>query len=125
MPTKQQDKESHAKSIRIRFAGQELWGRLGENLRQALLRQQVSPHNQSAYLSCQGIGSCGTCAVEIIRGDAGPVTFMERWRLNFPPHTAGVKPMRLACQIKLKEPLEIRKSSGFWGPLQRSGVGKK
>ena len=33
--------------------------------------------------------------------------------------------MRLACQIKLKEPLEIRKWPGFWGPKQRGGAEEK
>ena len=125
MSTKQPSEKSREKRIRIRFDGKELWGRLGDNLRQVLLRQRVSPHNHAAYLSCQGIGSCGTCAVEVLQGDAGPVTMMERWRLHFPPHTAGPKPMRLACQIKLKEPLELRKWPGFWGPLQSAEAEKK
>ena len=97
------------------FDKQKLEANSGENLRRVLLRHQRSPHNASSYISCQGIGSCGTCAVEIINGDAGEVTLMERWRLRFPPHKKGPDPMRLACQVTITQDLHIRKHSGFWG----------
>ena len=87
----------------------------GENLRQILLHHKHSPHNSNSYISCQGIGSCGTCAVEVFDGDAGEVTFMERWRLCFPPHKIGPNPMRLACQVTVTQDIHIRKHTGFWG----------
>ena len=90
----------------------------GENLRQVLLRHQDSPHNANSYISCQGIGSCGTCAVEVIDGDAGEITFMESWRLRFPPHKKGPGPMRLACQVTITQDLRIRKHAGFWGAFR-------
>ena len=87
----------------------------GENLRKVLLRNNLTPHNRSFFFSCQGIGSCGTCAVEVIRGHAGPVTGMEKWRLRFPPHKSGPHPMRLACQVSVSTDLEIKKWPGLWG----------
>ena len=89
--------------------------RKGENLRRVLMQNQRAPHNANPYISCQGLGSCGTCAVEVLKGDAGKVTFMERWRLRFPPHKQGPQPMRLACQITITEDLHLRKHTGFWG----------
>lgn len=94
----------------------------GMRLRSALLGAGRSPHNQSHLLSCQGIGSCGTCAVEVVAGDAGPVTKMEHWRLAFPPHRLGAVPMRLACQVRVHHDLEVRKWPGLWGPLPTPGA---
>ena len=97
-------------------------GHKGQNLRDLLLQQGLKPYNQSKYASCQGFGSCGTCAVEVITGDAGPITKMEKWRLRFPPHRNGPNPMRLACQITLQGDLVLKKWPGFWGSkrLQRA-----
>ena len=101
--------------IKVTFDKITICAQKGQTLRRALLQKGCPPHNQSPYASCQGIGSCGTCAVEIIAGDAGPITTMERWRLRFPPHRSGPNPMRLACQIKLQDDLIIKKWPGFWG----------
>lgn len=88
----------------------------GTTLRSALLAGAASPHNQSHLVSCQGLGSCGTCAVEVLAGEVGAPTAMERWRLAFPPHRDGPTPMRLACQVRVTADLEVRKHPGFWGP---------
>jgi ferredoxin len=64
-------------------------------------------------MNCTGIGSCGTCAVEI-HGEVGPLTAMERWRLAFPPHHPS-RGLRLACQVKVTSDLVVIKHSGFWG----------
>lgn len=99
----------------VYVGGQKIEARKGDNLRRVLIRNHSSPHNANAYISCRGIGSCGTCAVEIVDGDAGEVTFMEKWRLRFPPHKIGPNPMRLACQVTITQDLHIRKHAGFWG----------
>lgn len=99
----------------VYFDGQQIEANIGENLRSALLRHNCSPHNAKSFISCQGLGSCGTCAIEVVDGDAGVVTHMERWRLRFPPHKDGPNPMRLACQVTVAEDLKIRKHMGFWG----------
>ena len=92
-----------------------LEAKTGENLRKVLLRNHHSPHNAHFAISCHGLGSCGTCAIEVVEGEVGEATFMERWRLRFPPHKVGPNPMRLACQITVTKDLHIRKHFGFWG----------
>ncbi len=86
----------------------------GTRLRRALLDAGMSPHNGEArWLNCKGFGSCGTCAVEI-SGTLHPLTRMERWRLNFPPHRRASH-LRLACQVEVTSDLEVTKHEGFWG----------
>jgi hypothetical protein len=44
--------------------------RRGELLRTALLRKGATPHNDwSRLICCRGLGTCGTCAVEITSGE--------------------------------------------------------
>ncbi|CAJ1967446.1 unnamed protein product [Cylindrotheca closterium] len=94
----------------------------GEVLRRALLRRGVSPHNGRARLiNCRGLGTCGTCAVEIEGNDDAIVpaerNTKERLRLNFPPHGSPDQSpnLRLACQVQVKDDIVIRKRTGFWG----------
>eukprot|EP00980_Cylindrotheca_fusiformis_P030627 scaffold25127_cov132-Cylindrotheca_fusiformis.AAC.1 len=97
----------------------------GEVLRTALLRQGISPHNgKSRLINCRGLGTCGTCAVEIDKeGNGGSVepkdrTRKEHLRLSFPPHgSPNQSPnLRLACQVQVQEGnITIRKRTGFWG----------
>lgn len=74
----------------------------GATLRTAMLQAGVTPHNgRAALINCRGLGTCGTCAVEV----QGPVepqqwTAAERLRLHFPPHAPpGNQRLRLACQV--------------------------
>ncbi len=86
----------------------------GENLRRLLKRNGLPPYNGAArWLNCKGMGTCGTCAVEI-KGDVTPKTKVEQWRLNFPPHNE-TNGLRLACQCKVLGDLEVVKYEGFWG----------
>jgi ferredoxin len=51
----------------------------GANLRGALLTNGATPHKGFAKIAnCQGNGACGTCVVEILRGDTNPPTIMEK-----------------------------------------------
>ena len=88
----------------------------GELLRTALLRRGLSPHNNNSQLiNCRGLGTCGTCAVEV-RGDVEPseASARERLRLNFPPHE--LRPdLRLACQCTVHGDVVVSKFEGFWG----------
>ena len=92
----------------------------GTLLRTAMLRSGVSPHNEGARLiNCRGIGSCGTCAVEV-EGAVEPPTrsARESLRLSLPPHTAGnteARGLRLACQCTVQGDVRLRKNDGFWG----------
>ena len=101
----------------IRFEGQTIQAAAGQTLRQALHEAGCSPHNGSSrWFNCKGLGSCGTCAVEVLGGPTPALTRMERWRLSFPPHEAAPG-LRLACQLQLVEgqALQVRKHEGFWG----------
>ena len=87
--------------------------RRGELVRSALLKRGVSPHNKGAQtINCRGLGTCGTCAVDI-DGEVTPRTNIERTRLSLPPHTNPS--LRLACQCRVHGDLVIRKYDGFWG----------
>ena len=92
----------------------------GELLRTAALRQGVvSPHNGRAnVINCRGLGTCGTCAVEV-QGDIFPKTrnSIEAVRLSCPPGhgSSREKPLRLACQVQVKGDLVVTKRTGFWG----------
>lgn len=94
----------------------------GELLRTAALRRGiVTPHNgQSKLINCRGLGTCGTCAVEISEeGKVEPATrnTKENLRLSFPPHNPERQSplLRLACQVQVRGDLNVTKRSGFWG----------
>jgi ferredoxin len=91
----------------------------GETVRTAALRRGiVSPHNGKARLiNCRGLGTCGTCAVEI-EGQVHPTerSQAEKLRLSFPPHGGSQSSaLRLACQVQVLGDIAITKRTGFWG----------
>lgn len=89
--------------VQVEFRGRQLQAQRGSTLRTALLEAGVTPHNGRATLiNCRGLGTCGTCAVEV-RGQVEPPqwTTQEQLRLNFPPHAPpGNQQLRLACQVR-------------------------
>ena len=95
----------------------------GEILRSALLKRGVSPHNgNSRLINCRGLGTCGTCAVEITPASKGGIIPMERsvkenLRLSFPPHNSASQApnLRLACQVQICDDVTVVKRDGFWG----------
>lgn len=86
-----------------------------QSLRDALIQAGRPPHNASRFASCQGFGTCGTCAVHI-EGDVEPKSpaAIEAWRLGFPPHKRE-SGLRLACQVKPCGDLKVTKHPGYWG----------
>mmetsp|Transcript_8021 Transcript_8021/g.16419 ORF Transcript_8021/g.16419 Transcript_8021/m.16419 type:complete len:201 (+) Transcript_8021:98-700(+) len=117
-------------TVTVKYRGKSFEVRKGAKLRTALLKNGATPHNEGAvYINCRGIGSCGTCAVEICGGQAGgnddpdapPVlprewTTAERLRLNFPPHSPpGNQKLRLACQVRVNQDITVIKRDKFWG----------
>lgn len=101
----------------VRFRGRELKAAPGQNLRHLLSLNGLSPHNgKSRLLNCCGMGSCGTCAVQIIGSSPSEWNGMEKWRLGFPPHTKQPE-FRLACQVEVNRNMDIVKHNGFWGQL--------
>ena len=98
----------------IIFQGKTIKCDYAENLRSVLLNNKESPYNGAAkILNCRGIGSCGTCAVSVA-GKTNQRTYMEKWRLNFPPHEKNSS-LRLACQVQVLGDLVVDKHPGFWG----------
>lgn len=86
----------------------------GTNLRTILLEHGISPHNGAAtWFNCKGLGSCGTCAVEI-EGPMPPKSRLEVWRTEMAPHHKG-SPLRLACQCVVIGDITVTKHPGFWG----------
>ncbi len=105
------------KTVRVSYSGKNIDVALGSNLRDVLLEHNIHPHNDKAtFLNCRGLGSCGTCAVEI-NGKVHAKTKMEKWRLDFAPHK-GTDGLRLACQVKVKSNIKVVKHEGFWGQLK-------
>jgi len=113
-------------SLETSSGTKELQIQKGEILRTAMLRRGSSPHNGRARLiNCRGLGTCGTCAVEIestVNNNSGAVepnkrNKKEKIRLNFPPHGSSDQSanLRLACQVQVMEDVIIRKRKGFWG----------
>ncbi len=95
-----------------------LWVDKGANLRSVLIQfSKFELYNDPfKRFNCHGFGTCGTCSVQLVEGVASPVTSVERWRLNFPPHQNSLqKGLRLACQVQVESPIKIKKLSGRWG----------
>ncbi len=98
----------------IKFQGKIINCDQGANLRQVLLKNKLNLYNGNAkYINCRGIGTCGTCAVEII-GAVSPPNWKDQARRSLPPHDPQ-KNRRLACQTKVLGDIEIMKYDGFWG----------
>ncbi|MGL5079858.1 MAG: 2Fe-2S iron-sulfur cluster-binding protein [Microcoleaceae cyanobacterium] len=94
--------------------GKEIECDRGANLRQVLLKHGVNLYNgQASLINCRGIGTCGTCAVEV-EGDISVMGWREQTRLSLPPHTSG-STRRLACQVKVLGDVKVKKLNGFWG----------
>ncbi|MBE9043097.1 (2Fe-2S)-binding protein [Pleurocapsales cyanobacterium LEGE 10410] len=86
----------------------------GANLRRVLLKHKINLHNgKSRIINCRGIGSCGTCAVEII-GQVSAPNWKDRTRRSLPPHSLAQN-RRLACQTEVLGDIEVIKYDGFWG----------
>ena len=94
----------------------------GTRLRTAMLRSgMLTPHNgKSKLINCRGMGTCGTCTVEVVRGSLLPSeqNAKELIRLQLPPHSRSSENLgrlRLACQCEVHEDLELEKYEGMWG----------
>lgn len=98
----------------VRYQGELLECKPGATLRDVILKYGLTVHNRNArYINCKGFGTCGTCAVKIT-GNINPLTRLEKWRLDFPPHHQN-RGLRLACQVEVLGDVEVKKYEGFWG----------
>jgi ferredoxin len=86
----------------------------GANLRQVLLQNGVELYNgATSSLNCHGLGTCGTCAVQV-EGAVSEPEWRERTRRSLPPHSLAQN-RRLACQTKVLGNIKVTKFSGAWG----------
>jgi len=86
----------------------------GANLRQVLLKHDVDLYNgQAQVINCRGIGTCGTCAVQI-EGSVSAANWRDLTRRSLPPHSAD-RDLRLACQTRVLGDLRVTKYDEFWG----------
>jgi ferredoxin len=86
----------------------------GANLRQALLAHGVEVYNgQAKIINCRGIGTCGTCAVQV-DGEVSTPNWKDRTRRSLPPHDPS-RNLRLACQTQVLGDVQVTKYDGFWG----------
>jgi ferredoxin len=86
----------------------------GTNLRKILLQNGIDLYNGGAkVINCRGIGSCGTCAVQV-EGDVSKANWRDRGRRSLPAHSP-TKNLRLACQIQVLGDVKVTKFDGFWG----------
>ena len=86
----------------------------GANLRTVLLTNGVDLHNgQSTLINCRGLGSCGTCAVQI-DGEVSEANWRDRTRRSLPPHDPN-RDLRLACQTQVLGDIQVTKYTEFWG----------
>ena len=91
-------------------------------LRELLTEVGHPPYNHPAsVINCRGLGTCGTCAVEVTerRGGLSKLSAWEAMRLALPPHRrvpAG-RTIRLSCHARVLPGsiLVVRKHRGMWG----------
>jgi ferredoxin len=115
--------EMHTINFQTKDGAKSIEAKDGEVLRSALLKRGVSPHNaNSRLINCRGLGTCGTCAVEITPTSDGGLIPIERnvkenMRLSFPPHdpASQASNLRLACQVQVCGDATVVKRNGFWG----------
>ncbi|MFB8790632.1 MAG: 2Fe-2S iron-sulfur cluster-binding protein [Potamolinea sp.] len=86
----------------------------GSNLRKVLMDNSIELYNGKAtIINCMGIGSCGTCAVQI-EGEVSEPNWKDKARRSLPPHSPTAN-RRLACQTKVLGDIKVSKFGGFWG----------
>ncbi|BAZ51417.1 ferredoxin [Nostoc sp. NIES-4103] len=86
----------------------------GANLRKILLQNGIDLYNGGAkVINCRGIGSCGTCAVQV-EGEVSAANWRDKTRRSLPPHSP-TRNLRLACQTQVLGDVIVTKFDGFWG----------
>jgi ferredoxin len=86
----------------------------GANLRQVLMENGVDLYNGNAkFINCMGIGTCGTCAVQI-EGEVSEANWKDVARRSLPPHQRS-RNLRLACQTQVLGDITVTKFTSFWG----------
>ena len=104
--------------VKVLAQGKTITCNQGRNLREVLLENGIDLYNGgSRVINCRGIGTCGTCAVEIV-GKVSESTWRDKKRRSLPPH-APTRNLRLACQTQVFGDISVTKFDGFWGQGNR------
>lgn len=89
----------------------------GANLRKVLMANGVDVYNgRASLINCRGIGTCGTCAVEV-EGEVSAPNWKDQTRRSLPPHNPE-RNLRLSCQTQVLGHVRVTKYDGFWGQGQ-------
>ena len=89
----------------------------GANLRKVLMANGVDVYNgRASLINCRGIGTCGTCAVEV-EGEVSAPNWKDQTRRSLPPHDPE-RNLRLSCQTQVLGDVRVTKYDGFWGQGQ-------
>lgn len=99
---------------KVQAQGKTIECQVGANLRRVLLQSGIELYNGNAnVINCRGIGTCGTCAVEV-EGEVTAVNWRDKTRRSLPPHSPTSN-LRLACQTRVVGDVKVTKFDGFWG----------
>lgn len=102
----------------IKAEGKTFTCEAGANLREVLLQNGVDVYNGAAsVINCHGLGTCGTCAVQV-QGTVSEPEWREKTRLSLPPHSLQ-QGRRLSCQVAVLGDVTVTKYDGFWGQDDR------
>lgn len=100
--------------VTVRAQGKTIECDRGANLRQVLLKNDIAVYNgKAAIVNCHGLGTCGTCAVEV-EGEVSEPSWREKARLSLPPHSPTSN-RRLSCQTQVLGDIQVTKYDGLWG----------
>ncbi|MBW4637804.1 MAG: (2Fe-2S)-binding protein [Gloeocapsa sp. UFS-A4-WI-NPMV-4B04] len=104
--------------VKVLAQGKTITCNQGRNLREVLLENGIDLYNGgSTVINCRGIGTCGTCAVEIV-GEISQANWRDQTRRLLPPHSP-TRNLRLACQTQVLGDISVTKFDGFWGQGNR------
>lgn len=104
--------------VKVLAQGKTITCNQGRNLREVLLENGIDLYNGgSTVINCRGIGTCGTCAVEIV-GEVSEANWRDKKRRSLPPHSP-TRNLRLACQTQVLGDISVTKFDGFWGQGNR------